>query len=181
MTWVFSIPHTWSRRSNGDDFEMSNEMEKTEDPHGIRGWLILPILGFVGTIVLTVINLLQTLTVVDGLTAIFTASTGPLSALKIPAALSLIAGILVVASASYCLVLIYTKGKAIKKIATAHYLIVLCAALSELWGESVLLKAAPGTTPDPSTMRYLLRAASAAIIWIPYFHFSKRVKNTFTK
>ncbi|MBI3434897.1 MAG: DUF2569 family protein [Proteobacteria bacterium] len=92
------------------------ESQKSAGPTGIRGWLILPILGFVITIVLTSINLWQTFADVKGIAAIFSARSGPLSTLQIPGGLSLAAGVLVVASAA---------------------------------------------------------------IWIPYFRYSKRVRNTF--
>jgi hypothetical protein len=61
-------------------------------PSGIGGWLILPIIGFIGPIVLTLVNLSQALKEIDGLVAIFEATSGPLAALKIPTPCRLLPG-----------------------------------------------------------------------------------------
>src|SRR5437868_1417113 len=74
-------------------------------PVGIGGWLILPIIGFVGTIALTAWSVVSALRSWDGLVAIFTASEGPLAQIRVPVAASLVAGLLVIASAAWCLYL----------------------------------------------------------------------------
>jgi len=77
---------------------MSNLVDNqgSPGPCGIGGWLVLPIIGFVGTILLTGWNQLQGLSEIDGLVAIFEAQSGPLVALKVPTALSLFAACLVI-------------------------------------------------------------------------------------
>src|SRR5579871_6912975 len=102
-------------------------------PSGIGGWLILPIIGFIGTILLTILNLSQGLSELDGLVAIFKATSGPLVALKAPTALSLVGGCLVILSAGYCLYLIFAKKRAIINFAAAHYLILAGAGLADAW------------------------------------------------
>src|SRR4029434_1056573 len=59
-------------------------------PSGIGGWLILPIIGFVATILLTGHNFWTSFKTFDGLKAIFAASSGPLTGLKIPITLSFV-------------------------------------------------------------------------------------------
>jgi hypothetical protein len=148
-------------------------------PHGLGGWLILPIIGFIGTIALTGWNLAQALASWDGLVAIFTTTSGPLAEARFPTAGSLVAGLLVMASAAYCLYLMFTRKRAIITFATAHYLILAAAGLFEWWGTGVLERAIPNMPPDPSAVRDGVRGLVIAAIWIPYFNLSRRVRNTF--
>jgi Protein of unknown function (DUF2569) len=149
-------------------------------PVGIGGWLVLPIIGFFGTILLTCFNLLQGLAELKGLIAIFTASASePLSGLKIPFAASVVLGLFVIGNAVACLVLIFTKKSAIVKIATIHYLALLLAGLADLWIDAETHRILPSEPADPTVIREALRGVLIACIWIPYFHLSKRVRNTF--
>ena len=149
-------------------------------PSGIGGWLILPIIGFVATILLTGHNFwTMDRKAFDGFKAIFAATSGPLAGLKIPITLSFVSGCLVIISAAWCLYLIFAKKHAIVRFATAHYLILAAAGLIEMWGGFALEKAIPGTPSDPSVIRDAVRGILIACIWIPYFRRSKRVRNTF--
>jgi hypothetical protein len=148
-------------------------------PRGLGGWLILPILGFVGTILLTGWNLGEALSAWNGLVAVATAKSGPLVSAQLPMAMSLVAGLLVIASAAYCLYLIFARKRAIITFATAHYLILAAAGLLEWWGTGVLEQTMPNMPPDPSAAREGVRGLVIAAIWIPYFQLSQRVRNTF--
>jgi hypothetical protein len=150
------------------------------EPSGINGWLILPVIGFIGTILITGSNLLQAANETNQLVAIFSATSGPLVAMKVPTALSLVAGALVIASGSYCLYLVVAKKRAIINFATAHYLILASAGLIDIWTLSAMEKAIPNTPFEPAVFRDAFRGIAIACIWIPYFRISKRVKNTFT-
>lgn len=160
---------------------MSNlvDSQTSPGPSGIGGWLVLPIIGFVGTILLTLWNLSQATSEIDGLVAIFNATSGPLVALKVPTAASFITACLVILSAGYCLYLIFAKNLAIINFATAHYLILASAGLADAWLGIALDKADLGVTSDPTIVRDAVRGILIACIWIPYFHLSKRVRNTF--
>ena len=147
-------------------------------PRGIGGWLILPILGFIGTILLTGWSLAQSGQAYAGLFAIFVGATDQLAQLRVPTAASLIGGILVVASAAGCLYLIFARKRAIIRFATAHYLILAVAGLVDLWAGFVMERVLAEPN-DPSAIKEAIRGVVAAIIWIPYFHASRRVRNTF--
>jgi hypothetical protein len=149
-------------------------------PRGFGGWLILPTLGFAGTIALTLVNLAQAAMSWDGLVAIFSAQAGALAGAKFPVAGSFVAGCLVIASAACCLYMIFFKKRAIIRFATAHYLILAAAGLFEWWGTGVLEQAIPDMPHDPAAVRDGIRGIVIAAIWIPYFYLSKRVRNTFT-
>jgi hypothetical protein len=74
---------------------------------------------------------------------------------------------MVIASAAYCLYLIFAKKHAIVNFATAHYLILAFDA----WLALALEKAIPDTPADPSIGREVIRGIVIACIWIPYFTF----------
>jgi len=153
---------------------------ESQGPVGIGGWLILPVLGFAATILLTGVNLWQVLEAFDGSRAILTApSSSPLAALKIPFAASLVFGILVVASAALCLILVFSKNRAIVKVAIAHYLILMIGGLLDVWVDHETHRAIPDVPLDPTIIRDAVRGVLIACIWIPYFLMSKRVRNTF--
>jgi multisubunit Na+/H+ antiporter MnhF subunit len=146
---------------------------------GVSGWLIIPIIGFVGTILLTGVNLVGAIQSFAGLKVIFTDTTGQYSAMRIPVALSLLFGLAVVVSASICLYRIFVSKTGVKKIAVLHYVVLAAAGLVELWGDRFISANAPDSAADPSIVKDAVRGVLAAAIWIPYFMVSKRVANTF--
>ena len=148
-------------------------------PVGLGGWLVLPMIGFFGTIGVTAFNLAESFRYFDGLLEILSASSGPLVSLKLPILSSMFGGVAVIVSAAACLFLIFRKNSLIVKVATAHYLILAVVSILEVWGEAKLREALPNQPADPSVVKDAVRACFAALIWIPYFHISKRVRNTF--
>jgi len=154
------------------------------DPIGIGGWLVLPIIGFFVTILLTAKNLVEGLSEenLEGLKLIFSSSTeNSLASLQVPIILSTMAGCFVILSGGYCLYLIFTKKQSIIKFATAHYIILAIGGLVDLWAGTVMQTAIPNTPLDKETIKGAVQGITAALVWIPYFNYSRRVKNTFTK
>jgi len=70
--------------------EKHHSLNVSEGPVGIGGWMIIPIIGFIGVALLTIINLLNTFSKdgIDALVVIFNATSGPVAALKMPMLLS---------------------------------------------------------------------------------------------
>lgn len=152
-------------------------------PIGIGGWLIFPIIGFFGAIILTAKNLLEGFNEdnLEGLKIIFSSSAeNSLASLQFPIILSTIAGCFIIISGGLCLYLIFTKKHSIIKFATAHYIILLIAGLIDLWGGIEVKTAIPDTPLENEVIKGAFQGIIAALVWIPYFNFSKRVKNTFT-
>jgi hypothetical protein len=159
---------------------VSAQTAPASGPVGIGGWLILPILGFFATILLTGKNLLEAVQNSDGLLLILKApSTDALAGAKLPIIASLAFGIALIATSVICLVLISTKKPAMVKAATINYLLMVAGGLVDVWGDGELRKALPDMPADPSVYRDAVKGIVASLIWIPYFHVSKRVRNTF--
>jgi Protein of unknown function (DUF2569) len=148
-------------------------------PVGVGGWLVLPIIGFVGVIVLTLINIIGALSEFEGLKTVFTATDGPLRQLQLPVGLSMIFGIAVICSSSFCLFKIFASKKDPRSVAVVHYVLLAAAGFVDLWADSALTDALPDTPHDPTAIKEAVRGVFMALIWIPYFLISKRVRNTF--
>lgn len=150
-------------------------------PVGVGGWLVLPVIGFVGVIVLTTINLIAAISNVEGLFFIFSSSAGAYSELRLPTILSLLFGVAIIVSAGLCLYKIFITRTSLRKFAVGHFTILFVGSLVELWADSVIQSVLPDSAPDPSVASNMVRSIVAALIWIPYFLVSKRVQNTFEK
>jgi Protein of unknown function (DUF2569) len=146
---------------------------------GVGGWLILPIIGFAGTIILTLLNLFVAFQSIEGLILIFTDQSDQFSSMRVPVALSLLFGSAVIISAAICLYRIFVSKMNVRKIAVIHFCILATAGLVELWGDNVISTSIPNAAADPSIVKDAVRGVIIAAIWIPYFMVSKRVANTF--
>ncbi len=154
---------------------MSNGAKLT----GIGGWLILPIIGFLGVIVMTIFNLIGAFQQIEGLKILFFGSDPRLSGLIIPTALSLVFGVVVIASAFTCLYRIFVVGRGVVKFTTIHYAVLICSAMTELWSIYALSAANLGDAGDHLYSVTNVRTLLYSVLWGSYFLLSKRVRNTF--
>ena len=148
-------------------------------PTGVGGWLIIPIIGFVGVILLTGKNLISALGETEGLKAIFFGTSPELDVLRLPIFLSLAFAVALIISAAICLYKIAFSRVSLRNIAVTHYVLLAIAGLVEYWGDGVISTAMADTPRDPTISRDAVRGIVAACIWIPYFVVSKRIANTF--
>jgi Protein of unknown function (DUF2569) len=147
-------------------------------PKGIGGWLILPIIGLSGTIILTLVNFWGVITQWEGIQLILQGGTDKLASLRFPLGLSMVMGITIIALAVLCLYRIFTYSPSVPKLMTFFYIWLGAATLGDVIADKMISSIA-NTPEDPSNLTSLLRVAIAAAIWIPYFRMSKRAANTF--
>jgi Protein of unknown function (DUF2569) len=173
------IVHSFKSRNNSTAIDTVIGKE----PVGIGGWLILPIIGFVVTIILTGKNLKDAFSTenFEGIKFAFTDQSGTLTTLQIPFAGSIIMGVFVMLSASICLILIFVKSRKVVAVATIHYVILSAAGLFDFYAFSVIRTVLPDVPDDPAIAQDAVKGVVLALIWIFYFHHSRRVQNTFVK
>lgn len=155
-----------------------NTVQKTDGPVGIGGWLILPILGLCGTMLLTLYNLYGVVSEWAGIKAILAGGNDTLVALRVPIAISFALGIALVVVTALCLHRIFTYSPTVPKMMTIFYVGLIVTSLGETIADN-LISQATGAATDPSNLKDLIQVSLSAAIWIPYFHRSRRVANTF--
>jgi hypothetical protein len=157
---------------------LNRSIRATNGPEGIGGWLILPILSLFGTSLWTGYNLSSLLTQWTGIKAIILGTTAETAAMRIPVALSTLAGVAIIVIAVLCLYRIFTKSPAVPRMMTIFYISLIAVTLVEALADHMIVQTTGGSL-DADTPKSILQAVVAAAIWIPYFHRSRRVANTF--
>lgn len=152
----------------------------TEGPKGLGGWLILPIIYLVATLLLTSYNLLYFIQDWESLVALATGQVDPSYRwLFWPLLISAVLGVVVIAYALYLLVIIFQKKRELPRLMIWYYVVMMGVTVFE----SGLVFQYPEFRSSTEDMRQasndLVRAAFSAAIWIPYFLRSKRVQATF--
>lgn len=157
-------------------------MRPAAGPRGIGGWLVLPLLGLIGTALLTGYNLYETS---QYWKVFFDLAIGRLDPdlrwILIPSFLSFGLGMIVMALALLSLVQFLQKKRSTPKWMIAFYCSLLVATLfeSSLVFSFAEFREAPGDIDAAG--KEIVRIIFAAMIWIPYFLVSKRVKATFVE
>ncbi len=156
-----------------------NDKSKSRELLGVGGWMVLPVLGFIGTIALTLYNLIPVMWQWESLKAIFAGSTPELAELRLPTALSVIFGIGVLVSGAMCLYRVFVTKRGVRQIISIHYPVLVVAVFIDYWAEIRLAEVLPDTPADPKSLPHAVRTLFLALIWMRYFWSSERVKNTF--
>ncbi len=150
-------------------------------PTGIGGWMIIPIIGMFITIALTGFNILNESLLLyynfqSYINLIGSSDTG--NAFKFASIGSMLGTWTLVITAAITLYLILRKRKLARKFAGIHYVFVFGMAWFGLWAEEVYFHR-HGLTYIRTYEVAIFRTIWASL-WLAYFHFSRRVKNTFT-
>lgn len=154
-----------------------------EEPRGLGGWLIIPLIGLIIALVKMLLALFQIYLPIfqDGTWSIITnAESEYYHPLWGPLVISeMVINIGLVIFCGYLLYLFFTKQRLFPKFFIIYMIINVVFLISDTYVASLIPSVAEqrsnGIDPD------LGRAVIGAAIWIPYFLLSKRVKNTFVE
>jgi len=158
--------------------------EKKEDPQGIGGWLLLPLLGLIISPVRVAFLTYRDIWPVfseegfwEYLTTPGSADYHPLWAPVI--VFEAVGNVVLVITGLVALWLFLRKSYLAPRWVIAWLALSLVLQVTDF----VLLKQIPAVAEeyDPDAIKELARAVVGALIWIPYFLKSKRVKATFVK
>ncbi len=148
-----------------DHLDVDEEERDEPGPHGIGGWLIIPVI---------------TLVVVA-----FEASSSILDSQLSRVSQELLAGNLVLTAASVALLaLMFSRNELLPMMMVVFYLVLLgVRALEYVAVDQLMFGVTQEIAPDAigEATQHLRRSVASAIIWIPYFLVSRRVKNTFVR
>ena len=163
--------------------DQADKATSAAGPHGIRGWLILPLLGLIFTPLrtglMTVKDVLPALQpeTWHALTTPGTKAYHPLWAPVI--GFELAANCLIIAAAITLVWLFFRKSKRVPMLMVAWYVGTILVQIIDLLLAGQI--PAVAAQQDSEGIKELGRSIAVAMIWIPYFLVSKRVKNTFVE
>lgn len=144
-------------------------------PSGLGGWLLLPLLGLVVSILSTGFNMLQAIGTWETVSIIISGSDPNFAHMQIPVLASLISGSIVLIVAPICLILMFMRSPQTPNWMIGFYLLGLVVAIIEYFAARAMMPVDPGITGS------LIGGVIGALIWIPYFRRSQRVANTFRR
>lgn len=150
-----------------------------DGPRGIGGWLILPIINLIMTVGSTVYNLYGVVEEWEGIKAIIAGTNDTAMALRLPVAASSSFALITIGVALACLFSIFTHSPRVPRLMTIFYILVIVATVVEILVDYRVAALTGGSTSSRNWGGELAKVIVAAAIWIPYFHRSRRVANTF--
>ena len=150
------------------------------EPHGLWGWLILPLIGLCLTPFLLAFSIYQLVLILEPstwnvLTTPGTSAYHPIYKVLIPA--EMVVNFAMLGFTLLLVVLFFRKDPRLPKLMVAFYLINLVIIVGDTFAASFI----PSFSFDRDVIRDVVRTVIAAVIWVPYFLVSQRVKNTFRR
>lgn len=148
------------------------------EPTGIGGWLVLPLIGLMLSPFIIGWGTHQLIEVVrapswTSLTTPGNPAYHPLYGMLIPTEIAVNAALGIFSIV--LIVLFFKRHPRVPALMIAFYLVNLAVVAGDTYAAAFL----PGFQFDQAALRDLARAVIAAVIWVPYFMISKRVRNTF--
>lgn len=148
-----------------------------DGPEGIGGWLILPMIGLIGTPIRAIFQLSQMASVWDNLQYLTAAQTAFIFIEAIGNVF------IIIAFPIFLLVLFFNRKQSFPRfyviwaIAEVAFTIADLIAAKILFGD--VFEASGTELMDSDTWQDLLRGLVLVAIWVPYMLNSRRVRNTF--
>lgn len=177
-------PNPYAPPAATEALEPESAAELGYGPRGIGGWLILPLLGLVGSLI-SLGSALATVylplfaagggwwVVVDKSDASYHPWWAPLILFEIATNVAFV-GLIVV-----LLYLVFRKSRRFPRLMIGYLISSFVVALVDLgWAEQIPALAAE---PNADSIAGIVRGVVGAMIWVPYFLVSQRVKNTFVE
>lgn len=158
---------------------MTDNHRTYASPSGIGGWLIIPLLGLIATIILSVYKLwsaLNNFTYIQWITVIKT-----FTALSNSMVVSIIFGFTSIIIASIVLFLFISRNHRTPKWFIRYLIFLAIVTIFEsasIYYISKIIDAPDMMNGVPGSF---IQVIITCVIWIPYFLYSERVKNTFIK
>ena len=149
-----------------------------KEPVGLGGWLILPLLHVAVLLGLNLYVVVQTLLDDQNLFAIAAGGTDQLAAMRLPAALSLFAALLVIIPAAAGLYAMLVLSRRAPRIMFAFYLASFAATGFEASARTMMARILDERV-DRSAEDNISTAIMCSVAGIVYFTRSRRVANTF--
>jgi hypothetical protein len=164
-----------------DELDMHGKPVRNDGPSGIGGWLILPLIGLIGTLVLTGVNLVMGLQEItpDLLREVMAAETPEMEKVRLAFLLSLLGGFTIIGTASSALYQFLRKRRSLPGAMVVHYLAAIAALGCEVYAANLLDSLMPGAGEVSEAWKWMIRGVIGGALWIAYFRMSVRVKNTF--
>ncbi|MBP0581581.1 DUF2569 domain-containing protein [Labrys sp. LIt4] len=150
-----------------------------DGPRGIGGWLILPIISLILTVGSTIYNLYDGVKEWEGIKAIIAGANNTAIALRLPVAASSGFALITIGVALACLFSIFTHSPRVPRLMTIFYILAIVATVVEILVDYRVAALTGGSISSEKWGREFTKVVVAAAIWIPYFHRSRRVANTF--
>ncbi|TWT11680.1 DUF2569 domain-containing protein [Reyranella sp. CPCC 100927] len=157
----------------------SNPSTEAPSPSGIGGWLILPMLGLLVTPVRMAIEFyLSFVPVLFSAQGWDYVSSPDRHAWFRPFIIAeCVVNVALFVFTLWLIYLFFTKARRVPGLFITWLVATFLAQVADVVGAAGLL----GSPPTGADVRDLGRSLVSAIIWIPYFMVSKRVKNTFVQ
>ena len=148
----------------------------------IGGWMVLPLIGLCLTPFLLLFQIFsQDFFNHNIWVGVYNAETELPSTFLFVLGGELIYNVFQLTFSIFLMVLFFKKRTSLPHLISIFYIIILVGAVGDFLALKFLLPDLYAQSDPEESFKLILRAFVGAVIWVPYFQISERVKETFTK